>query len=143
MSVDINIKEEYIKALKKVSILSPNYKTAKAILGLLTYYSTGNINSQNINIDALEGNSRADRLFDVLTMFTNYVKVEDENACLGEGYYKFSKFDIPKEIRETIKRKYTEQLQTASQNSKDIKQQARIGKQKLIQDINDNLNNTL
>lgn len=139
--MDINIKRQYIQALMKVNVLSPNRKTAKAILGLLIYYSSGSFSYDKINVDALEGNAKADALFGILNQFTDYDKCH--NSFNDEDYYGFTRFDIPKEIRETIIRKYEEQLKASNWNKREAKRQAELDEQKRIQEINDNLNNTL
>ena len=68
----------------------------------------------------------------------------ENNIFLPNGdYYAFASFNIPKQIRETIKRKYIEAVRHHKYDKQLVKQQTKKQEQNEINRINDNLNNTL
>jgi hypothetical protein len=111
-----NTKIQYILALRRVSILNPNYKTTKAILRLLTYYSSGNFDDSHFNFDGLNNNKKADALFEVLQKYT-FITNRLKEFSKEPGVY-FGNFNIPDEICKIIKHKYVEELNKFKRDKK-------------------------
>ena len=133
-------KLKYIRALMNVNALSPRWNTAKSIIGLLKYYSDNDIYGE-IDIDLLEGNEKADMLFEVLQRYT--CQTYRESFKTGCPIEVFSKFKIPLITQRIIKKKYEEALKICKNRKKNYNQEMKKQKINLIKDLNNELDKLL